>query len=59
MAVLPLILYSRIKRGGLHEIHCGRIKGWEKAKWGNLWDWKKSKLDVGGEMSGSWIVLCT
>lgn len=41
MAALQLILYIGIKGGGLHEILGGRLRRWEKAKWGNLWDWIK------------------
>ena len=46
VAVSPLILYIRIRgeevRGHMKSIG-DRLERREQAKWGNLWDWEKSK----------------
>ena len=39
MAVLQLILCYNKRR-----VTLGKLRGQEKAKWKNLWDWEKSKM---------------
>lgn len=33
------------KEEGYMKFIDSRLREWEKAKWGNLWDWIKSKLE--------------
>lgn len=48
MAILPLILQIRVKGGdrrGVNEIHWGRLRRRDEAKWGNFWGQIKNERE--------------